>query len=476
MSKVDDVNVKYKPNINQINVKINVKKDDEQNITDILKSIEILQLIDFIEFANIEIHDEGHNVDAEHIFEILESKELVGTKTKGEIARQMIVESNILNITIVSKLADAKDIVFPQLYVITADDPETLTNERVIDIRHDIWYPADDESSSWDECELSKFLNSVIELELEADGNNIHFSSNVIIDSLLDPATTSANPNDVKLDVVYQSDVIAMSISDRLDKFADIPEYAYKDSSSVFETNEVGSRTLADRIIVEEEIELLMIGLNKLELEFSNNDLNASDVENISLAKLLEVDTLTGDKNIDRVLESTILHYIISGQLIDQNQTINSEVNSIVVYNYWTDSSLEAADIEVVKKIGVGNYNEDGVYIYVHDSQIKDAIEVLELMGITRIEEIAQMNNMNKITECFETASSKGIEASQLIDSIAQSAVTSKIFSQIFLSNPLPGTVYDTKPVIEVNDNGSVTALTVNDLKAKLAWLFVTEQ
>lgn len=431
-------------------------KDENQNPTDILCSNEILILIDFVEFSNIEIHDNGHNVDAEHIFSILEDPTLVktedGFKTKGEIARKMIVTSNILNMTIVSKLTSTKDIIFPESYVISHDNPITTEFDREIDITLSNWYPQTEEE--WDNCELSHFLLSVTELNLAANGNDISFSTNEIIDSLLTKSVTSANEEDVKLDMVYHSDLIAMTISKRLKEFADVPKYRYLDSASIFDVNGQ-SRVDIDEIIIEEEIELLLIGLKALGLQFAGSDLKSSDVENIDLGSLVN--------NIDDVLHSAILHYIISEKLIDQNQVVGSESNGIVVYNYWTNTT--EADIEVVKKIGVGNYKDSEVYIYVHINQISEAIEVLDMIGINKIEDISNMNSVDKIAEYFAKALSKNISKEEVINNIAESAITCKIFSQIFLSQPLIGTLYEAKPVVEVNDNGNVNALTIEDLR-----------
>ena len=93
------------------------------------------------------IHQNNHQVDAEHIFSILRNTEKVqselGLVSKGTIARHMIVSSNILNKTIIDKLVHANDLIFPAKYLTAQDNPGTPENERVVNIDVEISF------SSW---------------------------------------------------------------------------------------------------------------------------------------------------------------------------------------------------------------------------------------------------------------------------------------------------------------------------------------
>ena len=270
---------------------------------------------------------------------------------------------------------------------------------------------------------------------------------------LLTPAKHGTN-GETKLDVAYLSDSIANTISYRLNEFADIPLYSYN-NEMVFD--ETPNRNVSDRIISGKEVKALLAGLEALGMKFSSGSLAASDIENIALDKLVT--------NIDDVLESSILHYIISTKLIEQTQSDSS----IVVYNYWSGNETYA-DIEVVKVIGEGRYDEDGTYIYVHTNQIKESIEVLNKMGIDSFESISNINKIEDIAKYFDKATDEYYTADMLVNDITESAIVSKIFSQLLVTLPTLGFQGITPlDVVEVYDNETVKAITIKDLKTLLA-------
>ncbi len=395
---------------------------------------EIKYLVDFVNGSNLELD----NLNAEQLFDVL------ADETNGETLRQTIVLSNILNITTVDKIAgDGNDsaIKFTNAY---------LKSDGSVNRNSSAWYPVGDD---YQNCELYRLLICVDELEITATGNTISISINDKLDMLLDTNTKHGLAGQTKLDVAYLSDSIAMTLSTRLNEFTNVPYYSY---SGELMYDQSGNRFLTDNILVVEEVEALLKGLTSLGMTFASG-IESSDVENVSLTKLAD--------NIDVVLSSSILHYIISDKLINQTQS----GASVVVYNYWSGNE-SYADIEVVKKIGEGNYGTDNTYIYVHTSQIKEAIEVLDMMGINSLDDISDMNDISSISQYFTAAASKGYTSDELIKNITESAITSKIFSELFLSLPSYALYGITQhDVVEVYDNDVVKAICAKELKILLA-------
>ena len=447
-SGVTKLDVVYLSDVIKQTLKVKLEENDEvlirkeaylnNNVNSYVEKDEIQLLVEFINTSELDLT----SLDAGGLFNALDDA------AKGNALRRIIVVSNILNITTVDKIAgddvqtDASAIKFASLY---------LNSDNTVNKEASAWYPVDE--LNYENCELYHLLICVDELGITASGDSISISINDKLDMLLTSAKHGAS-GETKLDVAYLSDSIANTISYRLNEFADIPLYTYN-NEKVFD--ETANRKASDRIISGKEVKALLAGLEALGMKFSNGSLAASDIENIALDKLVT--------NINGVLESSILHYIISTKLIEQTQADSS----IVVYNYWSGSQTYA-DIEVVKVIGEGRYGEDGVYLYVHTSQITESIEVLDMIGINSFESISNINNIGSITGYFSVAISKGYTAERLVTDICESAIVSKIFSELLVTLPSLGFQGITPlDVVEVYDNDTVKAITVKDLKTLLA-------
>ena len=447
-SGVTKLDVVYLSDVIKQTLKVKLEENDEvlirkeayvnNDVDSYVEKDEIQLLVEFINTSELDLT----SLDAGGLFNALDDA------AKGNALRRIIVVSNILNITTVDKIAgddvqtDASAIKFASLY---------LNSDNTVNKEASAWYPVDE--LNYENCELYHLLICVDELGITASGDSISISINDKLDMLLTSAKHGAS-GETKLDVAYLSDSIANTISYRLNEFADIPLYTYN-NEKVFD--ETANRKASDRIISGKEVKALLAGLEALGMKFSNGSLAASDIENIALDKLVT--------NINGVLESSILHYIISTKLIEQTQADSS----IVVYNYWSGSQTYA-DIEVVKVIGEGRYGEDGVYLYVHTSQITESIEVLDMIGINSFESISNINNIGSITGYFSVAISKGYTAERLVTDICESAIVSKIFSELLVTLPSLGFQGITPlDVVEVYDNDTVKAITVKDLKTLLA-------
>ena len=447
-SGVTKLDVVYLSDVIKQTLKVKLEENDEvlirkeaylnNNVNSYVEKDEIQLLVEFINTSELDLT----SLDASGLFDALDDD------AKGNALRRIIVVSNILNITTVDKIAgddpqtDASAIKFASLY---------LNSDNTVNKEASAWYPVDE--LNYENCELYHLLICVDELGITASGDSISISINDKLDMLLTDSKHGAS-GETKLDVAYLSDSIANTISYRLNEFADIPLYTYNNEKVFDET----ANRASDRIISGKEVKALLAGLEALGMKFSSGSLAASDIENIALDKLVT--------NINGVLESSILHYIISTKLIEQTQADSS----IVVYNYWSGSQTYA-DIEVVKVIGEGRYGEDGVYLYVHTSQITESIEVLDMIGINSFESISNINNIGSITGYFSVAISKGYTAERLVTDIGESAIVSKIFSELLVTLPSLGFQGITPlDVVEVYDNDTVKAISIKDLKTLLAF------
>ena len=408
--------------------------DENNQITDILNSDEILLLVDFVEFANIEIHEDENQVDAEHIFSILRSRTMIQTEdglvTKGDVARKMIVTSNILNMTLVDKLALTEDLIFPKVYVLSEDDPSTTDiNERVINEKLSIWYPAD--SSNWDDCELSRLLAGITELDMTASGNEITFSTNEIIDSLLEKTPS----DELKLNVAYHSDVIAMTISNRVHNTASVtvPDLNNTIPTSGSNAKEhiiydlTASRTIDDKIIHIEELDEMLYALLT---PVADGGLGVSFASGFDIVNALSIDILVDNLNSEHsLLNSSILHYKVSQSLMEQKQATsdNDEGYSIVTQEYYIN------DTETTKIVYTKEYEYEGnnfLCSYIEKEEIAITIESLQLAGIDSIEDASGIGLADLILLFGDPDNTN----STLVDNIGKSAILSKIFGQVLIS------------------------------------------
>ena len=169
--------------------------DESGNPTTILRENEVSLLVKFINEAGISLGDDSNDLTAENIFAVIKDSE------KGIEARRIIVTSNILNITVVSKFNGVEGLSIPTKF----EDGDK------INLNAEGWYPTTEE---WQDCELARLLNTVVELDVQVENGVPKFESNIssLLGSLSKPSVT--NEGSSKLNVVYLSDLIKQTIKD----------------------------------------------------------------------------------------------------------------------------------------------------------------------------------------------------------------------------------------------------------------------
>lgn len=414
--------------------------------TDRIDIDEIRQIVEFVNFTNLDI--DNHELDAEHLFKLLKDPVKYNDEfTRGQYLRKMVVTSNILNGTTVDKIAGDgvpsadSAIKFADAYL----NVDGTVNKDFV-----AWYPTT--SETYDKCELYHMLVSIDELNISALGNQISLSINENIDNLLSEETHNGEEGECILDIVYHSDNIANTISDRLNTSSlPMPNTTYNNKPMYDVTS---TRLASDKIFVEDEVEYLLLGLFSLGLEFhdennSNHTLDYSHMfDNVLLSTLKD--------NINTVLDSSVMHYFVSDNLINQVQTINNVDYSIVTNTTWVNSSTQKTVVIV-----------NNTCKYIEKQEIIDAIAVLDSLGIEKVDDASGID----LTYLKSSFGSQNPNRVELITQINKSAIMSKIFAQILISNNvLPiieftsGKSYTLKPVEEASDGDIIQTLTLADL------------
>lgn len=430
--------------------------DEYDNYTDILREDEVAYLIEFINLTNInlentESNNDGEPLNAETIFNLLHDTEMHESGvTRGQKIREMIVISNILNRTTVDKVAEGTNpnseasLKFAKAYL---HEDGTICDET------QLWYPAS--ADSYEDCELYHLLASLDDLDIKATGNNITLSINENIDTILDDLKDLPEGEESILDRVYLSDNIAMTISTRLNKTTSGVD-SYRLPTSQANGNSVydliaNRRVLEDKIINEEELERLLIAINCLGLKF--HDENDPDYE-FKFEDVFKSVTLTDlQSELDKVLASSIIHHVLSDNLIKQKQQHYDESRYIVTNTSFMDKVTENT---IVNFVGA---TEDR---YIEKAEISLAVDILISFGFNKVDDAANVG-----LQQLKYFGSENTNRAQLIASVSESAIMSKIFSQILITNNIlaaveanTGKTYDRVMVDETYTSISVNTLT----------------
>lgn len=453
---------------------------------------EMETLVEFIKITNLSI--DNNELDAEHIFgsselsKLPEDERLVGIihdetvydvetgETKGEATTRIIIHSNIINASLihnvcVNEIDDNAFLKFPEAYYLKDSEGNKTNN---IDPNFDYWYhdPDVEDVDVWKNGELYHLLTSFKVLEIKAHGNVFDFDIEEIIDSVLSPINEkqkTTSEDDCILDVVYRSDIIAATISDRVHKLTDIPHYVYNDDqtviSSMFDDNY--HRHIIDEIFHEDQIEYLLLGLESLGLSFKGDDGDSTQQGSLKEHHIREISILSFNENMDTIMKSSILHYVISKLLIEQNQTVNNVDYGIVAKEYYEDS-------ETIQQVTYIYSSQTHTCYYVSDGDLRNAITALNVMGITDISSLGSIDNIVKIKGYITVANGKLGSMDKAIEVVTNSAITNKIFSNILISNGYTSSI-NTKEVnafVMDDDNnivvGKESIVTKADLKTLL--------
>ena len=429
------------------------------------KLSEIKLLVDFIELTGIQINHDG--LDAEHIFgskvenedEIPQHVGIIHA-SNGDKAIAMMVESNILNASMIynmcgNEINESTFLSFPQSYF------EEDSNTK-IDPECQYWYGVNGE--------LYHLLTSMKVLEIKASKNTIYFNVEKVIDGLLD--IHDEETNETKLDFVYHSDIIAKTISERLletptptegGHIVEIPNVESIENSNVKEGRSIYDYVedriaLSDRIIHEIEVENLLRGLRAISVEFAKGFEYDHIFDDISITLLTTANKEDNTKtNLDVVLLSSILQYVISDNLIYQKQTVGDKSYSIVTWNYYKDSNTYTTDY--IEKFD--NYSE----IYITKAEIISVVMGLKEFNVNSIKEVSTNFTSDNLKDYF--GKNAEFDKDKLITAVTSSAILSKIFSHILLSNSnmSVATAAVNKPFVTgIEDKTEVESLTQTDL------------
>lgn len=419
-----------------------------------------------------EINIDTDVIDAQHIFTKLQENKTDSTM------RMHICQSNILNASTVDKIGGGKDengndvvigddykLAFPSAY---------LNLDGTVKKAKAEWYPKT--SDTWADCELNKVLISISDLNVSATGNTIDLPIEenmdiLLADSEVEPKDEFNNKN-TKLDVVYHSDIIAMTISRKLNQLAketgaegqekstiSIPSVIYDNVNdkniSIYDTTS-SNRQVADKIVIEDEVELLVNSIQVLGLTFEDN-FELEDI--LSVEKLIEIKAGNTKTNLEIILESSIIHYTFSKELIKQKQTSKSVKYDIVTNTYWSDNSNEF-DVVINRTL------DSETTKYVSAVEIVNAVYALDEMEMESVSEASNVNS-SYLSRFGKNSSLNTDERNQLIIKISSSAILSKIFSQILVDTGYANS-YTLKSVTQTELNENVDVLSQTDLKLVL--------
>ena len=400
-------------------------------------------------------------------------------ETMGDAATRMIIHSNILNASLINNICvneidDNAFLKFPEAYYVK-DEQGNRTNN--INPNFDYWYHDPDVESMdvWKNGELYHLLHSLKVLEIKAHGNVLDFDIEEIIDEVLNPIEEKqryTTEDNYILDIAYRSDIMAATISDRIHKLTDIPHYVYNNypivKESMFDDNY--HRHIIDEIFHEDQIEYLLLGLKALGLSFKGDDGETPQDGSLTEDHIRNISVASFNQNIDVIMKSSILHYVISKQLIEQTQVINGVSYGILTEGYFEDEYTS-------RQVAYIYTSETHTCYYVSDYDLRSAIIALDIMGITNISSLGSIDNIVKIKGYITVAKDKLGSIEEAINVVTKSAITNKIFSNILIANGYT-TLINTQEVntFIMDDNNIIIArseaiVTKADLKTLLTTL-----
>ena len=453
---------------------------------------EMETLVEFIKVTNISI--ESHDLDAEHIFGSSEystrpeSEKVVGIlhdermyneeETMGDAATRMIIHSNILNASLINNICvneidDNAFLKFPEAYYLKDEEGNKTNN---INPNFDYWYHDPDVESMevWKNGELYHLLTSLKVLEIKAHGNVLDFDIEEIIDNVLNPITEKqryTSEDNCILDIAYRSDIMSATISDRIHKLTDIPHYVYNDNPTIKESmfDDNYHRHIIDEIFHEDQVENLLLGLKALGLSFKGDEGDTPQDGSLKEQHIREISIGSFNQNMDVIMKSAILHYVISKQLIEQTQDMNGVSYGILTEEYYEDANT-------TRQVTYIYTSQTHTCYYVGESDLRNAIIALDVMGITNISSLGSIDNIVKIKGYITVAQGKLGSTEEAIEVVTNSAITNKIFSSILITNGYT-TLVNTKEVntfIMDDDNNIVVRSEEIVTKADLKTLLTT--
>ena len=271
---------------------------EDSNRENNLRYVEIELLVSFLNDNNFKIDSNDKEVDGKE----LNAEELLNL-VDSEDNRETMCTSNVLNITIISKVTASSDIKIPN----------ELKENDVVNLDDSDWYKVED---SWSKGQLNKLLVAINELEIDVQGNNVNIDTENVV---YDLNTTASNNSIKKIEVVYDSLVMAQTISDYIieNDSLDIPT-AYMVSDSDEEATPVIDES--GRITVG-EIASLVNSIDLLKINLGNNDVEGKvKPSDLSPGYIIDLEK-SNSGVIDAIFTSAIISYKTS-VILDENKTV----------------------------------------------------------------------------------------------------------------------------------------------------------
>lgn len=287
---------------------IEIKNDAfvDKNRNNNLEYQEIELLVNFLNDNSFKIDNddketEGKELNAENLLKLVDAD-----NAKAEDNRATMCNSNILNITIISKVTASSDIKIPN----ELKAYNETTEKYELDIEDSDWYSVD---SDWKKGQLNKLLVAIGEMDITVSGNNVSVDTENVVYDLNNRASNGSNK---KIQVVYESLVMSQTISDYIieNDSLDIPtSYMVSDSDEERMTiiDEAGRITVGEISSLVNSIDVLKINLGS---EDKEGKVKPSDLTPGYIV------SLTTDE-IEAIFNSAIISYKTS-TILDENQTV----------------------------------------------------------------------------------------------------------------------------------------------------------
>ena len=249
--------------------------------------------------------------------------------------RKFIIDSNIVNKTIVFKIVGSESQLKVPSGLQNLDSPE--------------WYP--DGYNDWTLCELNLILQSVYELDLSSHihGDEIEIDNEEIINLLNDEAHSDSSKK--RIDVVYDSKVLSYTLSDYVlgnDGNIAAPtqyKFAHTDTEYIQILSVLDENYPNEKIIVKEEVLKLCDSVEYMNLTFDESYTGTDKVK----ASMVDVNSITKIANDEHILE------------IASSAIIATRISQIIADDDYPIVVPQELQFTITNYLGV-EYNYKGIY------------------------------------------------------------------------------------------------------------------
>lgn len=275
------------------------------------------------------------------------------SKVGIEDFRKDVCQSNILNITIVDKIVSEGSIDKPLAY-----------NNAVADV----WYYTQVDKSDWDDTELNRLLVAINEMQTGEAGKEaiVVTDDNIGVqdtDTVLKALNSEAESDDTKkkIEVVYNSDIMAYTISSKIDDEVESSHILIRDEAYGYTGHDIG-----EGIINEIEIQIL------LEFIVDNN------ITVTSINQEAVINAITVDDNRKIIAKSNILNITFVNQIINTPDDTIYVPYAVDYAKYNDDLAKWELDKEATGWYPSDTNDDDTVVL----SEIYKLLRVMNIVGV----------------------------------------------------------------------------------------------